>query len=49
MSLSDSDPDNYRLFVFNVNQAFTDAQLDFSFRQDPDFWWFDDVYVKLNP
>ncbi len=49
MSLNDSDPDNYRLFVFNVDSDFTDAQLRFQFRQDPDYWSFDDVYVKLNP
>jgi hypothetical protein len=49
MTLEDSDPDPYRLFVFNVDVSVTDAQLLFLFRQDPDFWWFDDVYVKLNP
>ncbi len=49
MALEDSDPDNYRLFVFDVTVDFTDAQLFFDFRQDPNYWWFDDVYVRLNP
>src|SRR5712692_8898986 len=45
MELSDSDPDNYRLYVFNVDMDVTNARLFINFRQDPDYWWFDDVYV----
>jgi hypothetical protein len=49
MSMDDSDPFPYTLFVFNQVTDVNDAQLRFSFRHDPDFWSFDDVCVKLRP
>src|SRR5712692_11064215 len=49
MTLTDFDPFPYTLYVFDLDVDSTDAQLEFQFRHDPDFWWFDDVYVRLNP
>lgn len=45
LTLNDSPPFNYTHYTFNFTASGTSADLAFTFRQDPAFWYLDDISV----